>query len=176
MISQLLRITSYSDVRERDLMDIYAESNLDNTDYFYPDESNKLKAVRLVEVGFLDYLEHDFLKQDGATLWVWVVNGQWVSALRTSKIKDRLYYLEALETALEYRHKGYASELLFAVIDALKTDGPFRLCDCVNKNNLASLKTHQKCGFKIATDPGYDYLQEGSSDRDYGLEVTYITD
>lgn len=173
MNNKLLKFNSYKGIHERKLMDIYAESNWDNTDYFYPDESDKAKAVKQVEADFLNFLKKDFLKQDGSTLWVLEVESKWVSALRTSKIRDRLYYLEALETSPDQRHKSYASLLLSAVIDALKKDGPFRLCDCVSKKNIASLKTHEKCGFKIVSESGYDYLQEESSDRDYGLEFLY---
>lgn len=35
------KITKYTDVDERKLMDIYAEGNLENTGYFYPDMENK---------------------------------------------------------------------------------------------------------------------------------------
>ena len=34
----ILRITGYRDVDARKLMDIYAESNLENTEYRYPGE------------------------------------------------------------------------------------------------------------------------------------------
>ena len=173
MNNKLLKFNSYKGIYERKLIDIYAESNWDNTDYFYPDERDKAKAVKQVEADFLDFLEKDFLKQDGSTLWVLEVKSEWVSALRTSKIRDRLYYLEALETSPDQRHKGYASLLLSAVIDALKKDGPFRLCDCVSKKNIASLKTHEKCGFKIVSESGYDYLQKTTNDREYGFAYSF---
>jgi len=37
----LLKIEQYCDLNERKLMDIYSESNFENTDYFFPDEENK---------------------------------------------------------------------------------------------------------------------------------------
>ena len=44
----LIRITEYGDLDERKLMDIYSESNYENTDYFFPEEPDKEKAVRQV--------------------------------------------------------------------------------------------------------------------------------
>ena len=37
----LLTITEYKDLDKRKLMDIYSESNYENTDFFYPDEADK---------------------------------------------------------------------------------------------------------------------------------------
>ncbi len=46
----------------------------------------------------------------------------------------------------------------------------------MSKKNTASLKTHEKCGFKIVSDKGYDYLSNEESDRDYSLEYNYVVD
>ena len=172
----LLRISRFDDLDERKLMDIYSESNFENTDYFYPDEADKTIAVRKVEEGFMDFLKNDFFRNAGASYWILDENGGWVSALRISRIKADLYFLEALETRPDQRGKGYASLLLSSVVETLKNDGPFRLCDCVSKKNTASLKTHEKCGFQVVSEAGYDYLQEEADDHDYGLEYHYSGD
>lgn len=49
----LLKILKYCDLNERMLMDVYAESNFENTDYFFPDEENKELAVQKVEAAFI---------------------------------------------------------------------------------------------------------------------------
>ena len=54
------KITRYDELDERKLMDLYAESNEENTAYFYPEETDRNKAVRQVEDGFLDFLKKDF--------------------------------------------------------------------------------------------------------------------
>lgn len=36
----LIEITEYQKIDERMLMDVYSESNYENTDYFYPDETD----------------------------------------------------------------------------------------------------------------------------------------
>ena len=169
----LIKISEYQNLDARKLMDIYSESNYENTDYFYPGEADKDAAVRKVEDGFLDFLKNDFFGHAGACCWILEEDGIWVSALRISQIQSGLYYLEALETRPDRRGKGYASLLLSGVVDALKKDGPFRLCDCVSKKNTASLKTHEKCGFQIVSEEGYDYLQGEANDLDFGLEYRY---
>lgn len=170
----LIKITSYSELDERSLMDIYAESNLENTEYFCPGETDRAAAVSQVESGFLDFLKQEFFQLPKAAYWVWETDGIWVSALRTCEVQDRLYYLEALETHPEHRKKGYGALLLSGVVEAMKADGAFRLCDCTGKRNIASLKTHEKCGFQIVSEAGYDYLLKEANDLDFGLEYRYL--
>lgn len=55
--NMLLKITDGQALDERKLMDVYAESNLENTDFFCPEEPDKEAAVRMVESGFLDFLK-----------------------------------------------------------------------------------------------------------------------
>ena len=171
----LLRISRFDDLDERKLMDIYSESNFENTDYFFPDMRDKKEAVRNVEEGFLGFLKDEFFSQSGSEYWVLESDGVWVSALRLSRIEKGLYYLEALETRPDCRRQGHAARLLDGVIDELKKAGPFRICDCISKRNTASIKTHEKCGFSIVSEAGYDYLLNESDDHDYGLEYRFIS-
>lgn len=169
----LKRINEYREVDTRKLMDVYSESNYENTEYFFPDEADKEAAVRKLEAGFLDFLKKDFFRKADAAYWVLEKDGVYVSALRTCMIQKGLYYLEALETRPDHRRKGYGAMLLSAVTEALKESGPFRLCCCVSKKNTASLRTHAKSGFQIVSDEGYDYLNEEADDHDFGLEYRY---
>ena len=169
----LIKIAKYHDLDTRKLMDIYAESNFENTNYFYPDELDKDIAVQKVETGFLNFLKNEFFNNTHAYYWVLEENGVWLCALRTYMIGEGIYYLEALETRPDSRRKGYAVGLLNDIIESLKKGGPFRLCSCVSKKNTASLKTHLKSGFKIVSEEGYDYLSGESDNRDYGLEYNY---
>ena len=171
--TMLIRITEYQKIDPGKLMDVYSESNYENTDYFFPDETDKEVAVQRVEAGFLDFLKNDFFNKAGAAYWILEINDVWVSALRTCKIQEGLYYLEALETRPDYRRKGYAALLLSSVADSLKENGPFRLCCCVSKKNTASLKAHEKSGFQVVSDEGYDYLNREADNHDFGLEYCY---
>lgn len=172
----LISITSYEKIDPRKLMDIYSESNFENIDYFYPDEKDKEVALKKVEEGFLNFIKNDFLQKSEATYWVLEENGKWLSALRICKVEQDIYYLEALETIPNQRKKGYASKLLLQVIEEYKKKGSFTLCDCVSKKNIASLKTHEKCGFVIVSDNGYDYLDKSTNEHCFGLEYRYSKD
>ena len=172
----LRKITSYADVDPRKLMDVYAESTFDNALFSDPDAEDVNTAVRRAESGFLDYLQKEFLADPDNACWVLEEHGLWVSALRTSRISPGLYYLEALETRPDCRRQGYAARLLGGVVDALKEDGPFRLCDCVERKNKASLRTHEKCGFRIVSEKGYNYLEKATEEKAYGLEYRYDPD
>ena len=61
-------------------------------------------------------------------------------------------------------------------LEDMKNDGSFKLCVCISKKNIASLKTHEKCGFKIVSEKGYDYLSNEENDSTYGLEYNYMAD
>ena len=168
----LIEIRGWDHIDERKLMDIYHEGNMENIAYFYPDAVDRDEAFRKVQHNFLGYIKNEFL--DGRNRYmVLEYNGLWVSALRLYWVKDRFYYIEALETHPDHRKKGHASRLLSCVLDDLKKQGSFTVCDCVSKRNTASLATHLKCGFVIANDAGYDYLQGTSDERDYGMRFTY---
>lgn len=148
----LLTITRFSELDARKLMDVYAESNFDNTDCFYPDLADKAEAVRRVEAGFLDYLENDFFTRPECAYWILVDGGVWVSALRTFRTAPGLYELEALETRPDRRRGGCAARLLTGVARELARQGPFRLRDRVGRKNTASLRTHKTCGFRIVSE------------------------
>ena len=169
----LVKISEYQKVNTRKLMDVYSESNYENTGYFYPDEPDKEAAVQKVEAGFLDYLKNDFFNKAGAAYWILEINEVYVSALRTCRIQRDLYYLEALETHPDYRRKGYGTILLSSVAETLKEYGPFRLCSCVSKKNTVSLRTHEKSGFQIVSEEGYDYMNGEADNQDFGLEYCY---
>ena len=169
----LLRITRFEDIDKRKLMDVYAESNFENTDYFFPDETDKKKAVSMVEAGFLDFLKNEYFTHSESEYCVWSENGVWVCAFRLYHAEDDLYYVCGLETHPDYRRQGYASKLVRAVQDELKVGGAFRMYSSVHKKNTASLKFHEKCGFAIVSDVGHDYYYGDDDENEYGLEYRY---
>lgn len=167
----LIKITAPNEIDDKKLMGIYLESNLEHTNTFFPQIKDKDEALKKAEEAFCNYMKTGFL--DGNNIcYVWEVQGIWVSALRLYLIEKKVYFLEALETAPTLRKKGYASQLLLAVIDNLKSNGEFKICDYVSKKNVASLNTHKKCGFKIVSEIGYDYLQREHLENCYGLEYS----
>ena len=171
----LHRITSFDGIDSRKLMDIYREGNLENADYFYPDEPNRPLAIQKCEADFLHFLETNFYQREGSEYWILEEENTWVSALRLNQIEDGFYYLEALETHPLFRKKGYAARLLNGVIDVLKQRGSFKICDTVSKTNEASIGTHQKCGFEIVPGAAIDYLNNETSSDSYGMQYSYCS-
>ncbi len=166
-------ITTYADLDGSRLMTVYAESNLENTDYFFPDMADKAMAARKVEEGFLQFLREEFFAGPSPAYYVLEEAGEWVSALRLNEVQPGLYYLEALETRPDRRRQGYAARLLREVVDHLKTKGPFRIRDCVSKGNEPSVRTHLACGFTIVSEAGHDYLRNEDDEGDYGFEYRF---
>ena len=62
----IITVTDYRNINTRMIMDIYSESNSENADIFFPDETDRDTALRKAEDGFLDYLKNDFFRQPGA--------------------------------------------------------------------------------------------------------------
>lgn len=120
------------------LMDVYIEGNQEKADEY--GDGGLLRAER----EFYDYLREDFFRQQGAFYAVWTEQGSYVSALRLEPYKDG-WLLEALETAPDYRKKGYAKALMIAVLEYMDQS---IIYSHVSKRNEASLRTHYACGFQ----------------------------
>lgn len=172
----LHRIADYKELDGQKLMEVYRESNTDNIEYFYPDMTDKVQALKMVEARFLNFVQNEFFARKGSEYCVLEKGAVWVSALRLSRIERGLYYIEALETHPAFRRYGYAAQLINRVIDVLKPTGSFRLCDCVSRTNEASLKTHLKCGFKIVPGPAFDYLRKENEENHYGMQYLFQSD
>ena len=133
------------------LMEVYEEGNLENARHLWPEES-PARQLALAEADFYQYLREVFFRTAGAVYLIWEEKGHYVSALRLEPYQDGLL-LEALETAPQQRKKGYASRLLQS---ALEYVGDQKVYSHVRKGNAASLRTHEKCGFrKIRDDAVY---------------------
>lgn len=124
------------------LMAVYEESNQENGAEFWPELSQGQQILR-AEQDFYQYLKECFFPTEGAYYALWVVEGKYVSASRLEPYQDGML-LEALETAPEHRHKGYAAKLIRAVLEWV---GNQKVYSHVSKRNAASLRTHEKCGF-----------------------------
>ena len=124
------------------LMAVYEQSNRENGAEFWPDLSEGQQILR-VEQDFYQYLRECFFTTEGAVYALWSPAGEYVSALRLEPYQDGLL-LEALETAPGQRRKGYAADLITAVLQMV---GETKVYSHVSKRNTASLRTHEKCGF-----------------------------
>lgn len=167
----LIRVDELSGLNLGRFFAVYEEGIRENAAEFYP-EDEPMEAVRKEETSFLEFLKR-FFSKPGSTYWILAEDGVWVSALRLSVVEEGFYYLEALETRPDSRKRGYASKLLNGVIECLKRQGPFRICDCVNKRNLPSVRTHERCGFSIVSEIGHDYTSGRDAVWEYGFEYHY---
>ena len=109
------------------------------------------RQLALAEEDFREYLSQVFFAAEGAAYFILEEAGRYVSALRLEPYEDGLL-LEALETAPEERRKGYAAHLICETVAYLKKSGPVRLYSHVLRGNTASLRTHEKCGFRQISD------------------------
>jgi GNAT superfamily N-acetyltransferase len=57
--------------------------------------------------------------------------------------------LEALETHPPHRRKGYAEQLIYAVLEKYR---PEKLYSHISHRNGPSIGVHQKCGFRKISD------------------------
>ena len=140
---------SFKDLRFSELLQVYEQSNLEAAS-----ERKNLPpmfALQLAEQDFRQYLQDLFFKTPGAICCLWEENGRYVSALRLEPYRDGLL-LAALETAPSYRKMGYAVDLIRAVQHHLAETGAVKLYSHVNKKNAASMRTHEKCGFRVVSD------------------------
>lgn len=132
------------------LMTLYTQSNQDNADELYG-QLETGEALLKVEESFYHYLREDFFSVPGAVYAVWEEGGVYISALRMEPYQDGLL-LEALETHPSFRKKGYARNLICAVLDHFKQQGRTVIYSHIVKQNTASLKTHETCGFHKFSD------------------------
>lgn len=147
--------------------DIYAEANLENARWRHPGLVDYTEAIQAEEALFVDFLR-SFMKKEQNRYYVLEIGGQWVSALRLTRIDD-FFYLEALETAEEHRRKGYAARIINEVIALLRSRGTVIIRSNVDKENKASLATHRKCGFKVEQENGKNYLTGHRREYVYGM-------
>ena len=140
---------SLRELRFGELMAVYIDSIAEAASD-WPDLPPGL-ACQLAEQDVYQYLKDVFFPTQGAVCALWEEKGKYVSALRLEPYKDGLL-LEALETAPNQRKKGYAVSLIQAVQAYLAEQGLVKLYSHVNKRNIASLKTHEKCGFSVVSD------------------------
>lgn len=168
----LLKITRFGDVDVQKLMRVYSESNSENAEDLFPGE-DAATALKKAEEGFTSFLRDEFFADSQNACWVLEEDGEWVSALRTTRIAPGHYHLEALETRPDLRRRGYSVKLLGEVTRALSKEGPFRLTDCVGKRNTPSLGAHLKSGFEVVSNEGYDPICRESSPRCWGLEYRF---
>jgi ribosomal protein S18 acetylase RimI-like enzyme len=138
------------------LVTVYRESSLDNV--------NKAKMapdIAKYNDKFKQFIR-DFLAKPGS-YFAWLeADEKYICALRIARTNEitNSYFLEALETLPEWRKQGCASTLIRGVIDRLAKNGKITIRCNIRKDNMASIRTHEKIGFKINHETDHEYVFE----------------
>lgn len=169
----LIRLKELLDEDSHLLMAVYKESNKENIAYFFPEIKDPEKGLQMAEEAYVRWLKDEFLKKGNTSCYVWKENGIWKSSLRLHQVTHECYYIEALETHPEYRKQGYAEKLLNSLIDELKEKGAFRIESYTSTKNIASQKTHKKCGFILKGGSPFDYANQEYVDDALGFVYNY---
>ena len=130
----------------RQLMDVYEETNLLTGKREYPREPENLQIL-FAEQDFYGFLEL-FFEDSAARYAVWVEDGRYKAALRLEQYCDGLL-ITALEVPAAARRRGVATRILGAVQTCCRETGTGPLYSHVDKENLPSLRVHEKCGFSV---------------------------
>ena len=150
-------LLAFKDMTKEDMYrmvhSVYSEASYEIAKDKHPDMQDLSEAIREEEQYFVEKFLRKFMSKNENTYYVWDTNGEWVSAFRLTKLEG-YYFMEALETTPEHRRKGYASELIKAVIQKLEEDESVVIRSNVRKTNTASLAMHRKCGFVIEGETG----------------------
>ena len=133
-----------------ELMNVYIESNLLNGKELYPTFSQDVQILE-AEQNFYHYLNDVFFRQVDSFYGIWEQEGRYTAALRIEPYSDG-FLLCALETEPSARRRGYASNLIIAVIKYLEQFGTYKLYSHISKRNIPSINAHKKCGFHIISD------------------------
>lgn len=158
--------SSFRELNFPELMEVYAKSNMESGAENWPNESEGMQIL-LAEQDFRQYLREVFFMTPGAVYGVWMESGRYVSAMRLEPYRDGML-LEALETAPDFRRRGYAGKL----IREFAANHFGKIYSHIHKRNHASIKVHLKCGFhKIADHAVYVDGSVSHNSSTYLLEI-----
>ena len=155
----LIQIHKLSRLSFSSLMTVYEESNRENGKEFWYGLDETEQRIR-AEQEFYQFLKQVFFPVEGAVYCIWEEQGSYVSALRLEPYRDGLL-LEALETAPQYRRRGYGAKLICSVQSAYPGK---KIYAHVHKRNIPSLKIHEQCGFLRISESAV-YISGSVTDR-----------
>ena len=140
-------VHSLKDLQFSSLMEVYADGNRENGADFYPSLPREAQLLQ-AEQDFYAYLSDCLFRQPEAAYYIWSENGRYLCALRLEPYQDGLL-LEALETHPAYRGRGYAKQLIRAVLEAVACE---KVYVHISRRNAPSIAVHTVCGFRKILD------------------------
>lgn len=163
----LVSISSFKDFPMDCAFEIYGESIRKRGEKQFGYASEERQHL-LAQEDFYLYLRDIFFGRKDSRYYFWQEDGHLVSALRVEPHEDGLL-IEAMETMPGMRGRGYAGELLKAVLEDLKENGAAVVYSHIDKRNTASIAVHKKCGFYQIRD--YAALIDGSVSNRYATFI-----
>lgn len=133
----LIIVQSMRELAFGKLMEVYQE----------PSGTVSLRA----EQELFRYLNDCFFRTPGAVYCIWQEGERYASALRLEPYRDGTL-LAALQTTPDCRGRGYAGELIRAVLTWQKAHGGGRIYSHIANRNAPSIAVHDKCGFRKIAD------------------------
>lgn len=125
------------------LMEIYAQSNAAAAREQWP-ELSEMEGLYRAELEFYQYLRQDFFTQGDSFYVLEWEETKPVAAARMERWRTG-WLLEGLETHPDFRGRGSACRVLGAAV-AQVTETVYAH---VARDNLVSLRVHEKCGFQV---------------------------
>ena len=117
------------------------EANIEKGKRDYPYFS-AYDQLQIVEDHLTEYLIES-MREGTLRCAVWAPEGKYKAVLRLEKYRDG-YLIAGLATAVNERHKGYASALLHSLLAALPHTVFY---SHIEDGNFISVRLHEKCGF-----------------------------
>jgi len=148
------------------LMEIYAQSNLERGRLWSNESPDR--QIDMAEREVYAYLRQCFFTRPGSCYFIWEEQERALCAVRCESYADGVL-LTSLETAPNYRGRGYATQLLGAVLMYLEAG---KVYVHIHINNQASLSVHLKCGFQKVKSGAR--MLDGSYSREYDTYLTEI--
>lgn len=141
---QLVKSMRFLDLSQ--LVEVYAESLGTVAGKCDSDNLYGLHAQQ----DFYNYLQ-DFFAQYGGIYALWVVDEHYCAAVRLEPYRDG-YLISGLETLPTERRKGYAKQLLEAVLEYASSSKLGRVYSHIVNDNDISIRLHLSCGFQKILD------------------------
>lgn len=137
-------IKDFRKLNMRSLLQVYEEEIQKQGAENYPQMDDNLRILES-EQDTYSYFKL-FLSQSGSLCCIWNMEGEYVSALRVEHYLDGVL-ITGLATCPKYQKKGYAYKLMDSTIKYLHECGTIKIYSHIRKDNIPSIKVHEKCGF-----------------------------
>lgn len=145
----LIIASSAREIDYAQLSFVYEESISINGKRQYPYLPENMQMIQ-AQQDFYSSIEQ-FFSEKSSQYAIWSLQGCYTAALRIEPYQEG-YLIAGLETSPNARSKGCATTLLCEVLGFLSRNNIVNIYSHIDKNNYASRKVHERCGFSCIMD------------------------